>query len=115
MTHYTDQEKFDVAARECAMRIKHYPGFVDRHIMTQMEAVYQTKVMQEIANDYMARVKGASPDLFDPLVAALTDIGCSMDRPWDDPTQHANWCVQRARSAIERDRHAKGNGGDSSH
>jgi hypothetical protein len=107
---------FDEAARECGMRMRHYPGMIERHVLTQELASYRTKVMQAIANHFMARIKSASPDLFDPLVAALTDIGTSMDRPWDDPTQHANWCVQRARSAIERARHAKGNGDDySSH
>ena len=58
----TNQEKYDCAVRELAMRRRVYPRWVSLGKMTQEKADREIALMQAIADDYKSKLL---PSLFD--------------------------------------------------
>jgi hypothetical protein len=49
---YTAEEKFKCASRECEMRKRVYPRWIEQGKITQEKAARETAMMAEIADDY---------------------------------------------------------------
>lgn len=58
----TDQDKYDCARRELAMRMRVYPKWVESGRMSQELAQREIALMTAIMEDYRAKIK---PSLFD--------------------------------------------------
>lgn len=52
---FTNEEKWQAAAREVRLRRRVYPSLVASGQMSQQEADSEIALMKEIANDYRAR------------------------------------------------------------
>jgi hypothetical protein len=57
----TDQDKYECAKRELAMRRRVYPKWVDSGRMSQDKADHEIAVMAAIVEDYKAKI---TPSLF---------------------------------------------------
>lgn len=53
-----DLEKLKCAERELKLRLHFYPRYVAKRRMTQEEADQEIKLMQEICDDYKAKLGG---------------------------------------------------------
>jgi ribosome-binding protein aMBF1 (putative translation factor) len=58
---FTFEQKAKAALREVNKRKQVYPGYVERHRMSQRKADYEIAIMIEIAADYERAVERARP------------------------------------------------------
>jgi hypothetical protein len=51
-----------------------------------------------VPGDHCSKLIAEAADEIERLRAKLADIANSMKRDWQDPADHANWCIEHAKT-----------------